>query len=103
VIKSVLRMGSVAALAASILMPVNVAARGFTGHGAHGFRHHYGYWPYGGSIVAYPFGRDLDAVGTVPAQADPTTTPAPRCVHSHETVTVPSEDGGVRQITVTRC
>ena len=102
-IKSVLRMCAVAAFAASMLMPVNVAARGFAAHLMHGFHHHFTYRPYGGAIVADPSGGDVDSVGTVPAQPESTITQAPRCVHSREVVTVPSEDGGERQITITRC
>jgi hypothetical protein len=39
----------------------------------------------------------------VPSQVDPVNAVTPRCTQSRETVTVPSEDGGTRQITITRC
>jgi hypothetical protein len=99
VIKSVLTASAAAAFAASLLMPADVAARGFAGHFVHGFHHHHGVRPYGGAVVAYPSGVEMEPVGSIPLQINP----APHCTHSRETVTVPSEDGGERQVTITRC
>jgi hypothetical protein len=41
----------------------------------------------------------MEPVGSVPLQVNP----VPHCTPSRETVTVPSEDGGEREITITRC
>ena len=94
-IKSVLTVGVVAGIAASLLMPTDVAARGMGAHHAHVF-HHRAFWPYGGWVAAYRLGQDVAPVSAVIAQA-------PHCIPSRKTIMVPSEDGGERQITITRC
>ena len=92
---------AVAALAVLLLLPADVSAKGFAGHGFgghHGFHHHgNNRWP-GGWIAAYP-----DYVIAMPAQIAPAYSLAPRCTPSVETVAVPSENGGERQVTIRRC
>ena len=90
------------------------------GHGGHAFhfsnRLHFarqpgaynaGYWPfYGGGIVAVPPYADVNAVNYVQPPTIvyvPLPPQALTCHHSVETVTVPSESGGTRAISVTRC
>ena len=68
-------------------------------HFAHHHHRHRGFWPlYGGVVVA----GNNEA-----AYAIPEPTPVPllvrSCRHSQDVVTVPSEDGGTRRITITRC
>ena len=99
-IKSVLRIAAFFAVAASLLVPAEVGARGFAGHFGRGFHLHHGFWPYRGPVATYSLGAPVQAV---PAQVEPVDAVTPRCTHSVETVTVPSEDGGTRQITITRC
>jgi hypothetical protein len=117
---------SIAAALGLATLPGEVSAKGFGSHASHtfvssvrhhhrafGFRHHhraFGYIPYGGLVVSD------DAIGVEPDSGAPVlqvsgaplfqvggvTTP-PRCIHSREIVTVPSEKGGTQQITITRC
>ncbi len=57
-------------------------------------------WP-GDWIAAYP---DYAAPAiTIPAAIAPAYSIAPRCTPAVETVTVPSEEGGERKITIKRC
>jgi hypothetical protein len=95
--KSVLTVCAAATLGAAALlpMPTGVAAHGFGGHFSHRFHHHL-FSPYGSFVVAEP-------ASVAPVWIDPGVALAPRCTHSRETITVPSEDGGERQITITRC
>lgn len=98
-----------AALAAfsaiSLLLPVNAFAKGFAGHHGgfrhHAFHHHRGGWPYGGWLATYP--QYYEPAAVIPTVITPTYSVAPRCTPSVETVTVPSENGGERRITITRC
>jgi len=110
-------------------VPVNDAARargaGFGGGGAHfshgfSFAHQrggfgrfrqpywwsrYGWWPgYGGYIDVPPY--EAAGYGYAPpafVYVTPNAEVAPSCVRSQETVTVASESGGTRQVSVTRC
>jgi hypothetical protein len=101
-----------------LLAPLQIDANA---HGTHAFHfsdhfrasyHHngrygaYGAWPfYGGGIVAVP----PYASETMVNYAPPTVVYVPlppqalTCHRSQQTVTVPSEEGGTRKITVTRC
>jgi hypothetical protein len=75
----------------------------------------YAYFPYGGFVGAdlssyYPADYSnyyIDPIGAFSTLhlPDPVMPPPPplSCHHSVETKTVPSEDGGERQITITRC
>lgn len=98
-IKSVL--AAAFAIAAFLFVPANPAAAGLVAihpH-AHAFHHHHHrnrFWPYGGVVVAQP-------VSVVPALVGPAITQTPACTFSRETKAVPSEDGGEKQITITRC
>jgi len=122
-------------LATSLLIPVEVAARGFGSHRSHTllnrqslwhhrhayrhspYRHTYRYSPFGGFGLGYasnfytPYDYTpnyfIEPAGDVSLlqRIDPYIPPPPplSCHHSQETVTVPSEDGGDRQIRITRC
>jgi hypothetical protein len=110
---------SIAAALGLATLPGEVSAKGFGLHASHkfgssvrhhhhrafGFRHHhraFGYIPYGGFVDAGPaIGVEPDS-GAPLLQVGGVTTP-PRCIHSQEIVTVPSEKGGTQQITITRC
>jgi hypothetical protein len=105
-----------------LVAPFEVAAKpGVGGSGAHkgGFGSHhqgsfhshrrgsYRNWPlYGGYLSTAPYYYGHDYVGEGPLTTFITPPEPPRsldCKRSQTTVTVPSEDGGTRQITVTRC
>jgi hypothetical protein len=110
---------SIAAALGLATLPGEVSAKGFGSHASHtfvssvrhhhrafGFRHHHRAFgwnsPYGGLDVADPaIGVEPDS-GAPLLQVGGVTTP-PRCIHSQEIVTVPSEKGGTQQITITRC
>ncbi len=69
----------------------------------YGYGYPYGYG-YGGPVATYTPGDYGQPVIVVPAQLTPATTViAPHCTHSRETITVPAEGGGERQVTITRC
>lgn len=94
----------------ALLPPVKVYARGFSGHvvvtplGVHAhqaFRHRR-HTPYGGWIAAYPSDY-YEPIAAIPEQIAPAYTVVPHCTPSVETVTVPAEAGGERQITIRRC
>jgi hypothetical protein len=113
----------VAALAASVaamllLVPWPTGAQARAAHGSHFFNHlhasrHNGtfgsyYWPfYSGALVTVP--SYAPAAAGVAYAAPPSVVYVavpPRaltCHRSRQTVTVPAEAGGTRQITVTRC
>ena len=106
-INRALACAALAAFAALLLPAGDVSARGFAGHGIVGFRshhtfhHHHGNrWP-GGWIAAYP--DYAEPVAAIPEQIAPAYSVVPRCTPSVETVTVPSESGGERQLTIRRC
>jgi hypothetical protein len=111
-------------LAAASLVPNGVAAKGIGSHHGHGLgakfskgafghnRRAFGYFPYaqygygyGGGVVA-TYSSD-DVVGSVPLPLlpDPVIPPPPplTCKHSLQTLTVPSEEGGTREIAIRRC
>jgi hypothetical protein len=103
------------ALAVLVVAPYEVAARpGGAGFGAHSFhpagRHgsfrrspSYGY---GTGFVSTPYYAP-DYVGSDAIERAAALPPEPLrvmdCHRSQQTVTVPSEQGGTREITVTRC
>jgi hypothetical protein len=100
--------GAVAALAvaAFALAPADVAAKGFRGGGhLHASHIRNAYLPYGGPVATYTPGYYAQPVTLVPVQINsaPAAAAAPHCTHSRETITVPAEDGGERQVTITRC
>lgn len=62
-------------------------------------------WPwYGGyyALPSYVSGND-DMTSSAPAPVMYVPVRAPTCHKVQEAMTVPSEDGGTRQVTVTRC
>jgi hypothetical protein len=110
------------ALGGLLLAPLAVMANahglGFGAHPIH-FRGHfgpahrnaaYGQWPgYGGVVAVAPDASDNTSDNTI-VYATPEEVafvPEPSrmlsCHHSQQIVTVPSEQGGTRQITITRC
>ena len=106
------------ALAGALLGPLVVMANahglGFGAHSIHSTRHFgsvyrhqgYGQWPiYGEVVTVAPEASDnimTDATPeTVVFISEPSRTLS--CHHRQEIVTVPSEQGGTRQITITRC
>lgn len=62
-------------------------------------------WPwYGGYYALPPYASgDDDVTSTAPATVMYVPARAPNCHKIQEAMTVPSEDGGTRQVTVTRC
>jgi len=127
-IKRTIACGVGAAFALALLLPAGVSAKGFmfphSGlplNGLHRSHHHnhmiwpysyygygygYGYGGYGGPVATYTpadYGYG-EPVVVMPQQAAPTVTVIqPRCTLSRETITVPAEGGGERQVTITRC
>lgn len=104
--KRMIACGVGAALALALLMPAKVSARGFPHPGLHrAHQHRQMSWPYdyGGPVATYAPGDYAAPVVVLPAQAAPAAAPAPRCVHSRETIIVPAEAGGERKVTITRC
>ncbi len=106
----------VPALAMLVAAPLEVNAHGI-GFGAHSFhatghfrlayRHgQYGQWPlYGGIAIVPPDVSDNLMIDETPETVVFVPEP-PRslsCQHSQQIVTVPAEQGGTRQITITRC
>ena len=101
------------ALAMILLAPLQLAANA---HGAHAFhfsnhfrasRHHgaygaYGGWPlYGGVVAVPPYMPEDTATYAPPATVVyvPEPPQALSCHHSEQTVTVPAEAGGTKQLT----
>ena len=66
-------------------------------------RHHraFGQWPWYGYDDVQPYTSDYDMTVSTPETAP--TQPAVGCQHSEQTVKVPSENGGVREVTILRC
>ncbi len=86
---------------AAILFAATGAYAFRSGSHSHGFHHHRGYWwPYG-YLATYqpPYYAEPQPVFAAPAQGIPTF----HCTKSRETITVPAEAGGEKQVTVTRC
>jgi len=71
----------------------------------HQFRPHrhraFGQWPWYGYYDELPYTSDYDMTFSTPETAP--TQPAVGCQHSEQTVKVPSENGGVREVTILRC
>jgi hypothetical protein len=63
--------------------------------------HHHHRIPFAPAYVVLPEVSDDDPYD--PAMGSAYASAAQRCEHSVETVTVPAERGGTREITVTRC
>lgn len=105
-IKRLIACGIGAVCALALLLPAEVSARGFSHPGLHRAHQHRMSSPYGyGPVATYAPGDYAAPVVVLPAQVAPAAAPAPapRCVHSRETVTVPAEAGGERKVTITRC
>jgi hypothetical protein len=102
---------AVAVLGMLAMLPhAKVHARGFSGHAVvtplgvrahHAFRHRH-HTPYGGWIAAYPSDY-YEPIAAIPELIAPAYTVVPHCTPSVETVRVPAEAGGERQITIRRC
>jgi len=69
----------------------------------HQFRHQraFGQWPWYAYYDVPPYTSDYDTTFSTPETAP--TQPAVGCQHSEQTVKVPSENGGVREVTILRC
>jgi hypothetical protein len=125
-VKGVFTVGIAAALSAamSLLTPVEVSARGLGWHNSHTgspiyfrseVRHHhrdYGQYQNNGVVADYSLGSYIpnnylqpESELSLPLQVDAVAASslALTCSHSRETVTVQSEGGGTREITITRC
>jgi hypothetical protein len=116
-IRGLFAVGIAAGLALAML-PVAVSAKGLGGHSAHAIgplffkgspiRHHnraFGYPPYGAIVATYAPGNESVSDVSMPQGLGPEILASSvlSCHHSQEIKTVPSEDGGTRQITITRC
>jgi hypothetical protein len=116
-IKGWIAIGSAAALciAATLLMPAVVNAKGFGSHHSFGpmmfghapARHHHAFGhrrdPFAGYGYVMPAAYIEPNTDEFASVRTIVLSPAIRCSHSRDTVTVPSEDGGTREITITRC
>lgn len=116
-IKGLFAVGIAAGLALATL-PVGASAKGFGGHTAHAVgpaffkrsavrhRHRaFDYGLYGGIVATYAPGDELVGDKSAPQALGPVIPVSfvLGCHHSQEIKTVPSEEGGTRQITITRC
>lgn len=88
----------------------NAQGRGLHPHGHGGHRHSQtqrgtgAVWPWYGGVVAVPPYEEPTETYTVPTPTVVVPPPAPlTCHRTVQTVTVPVEGGGTRQITITRC
>jgi hypothetical protein len=102
--------------------PLDVSAADVHGMGMHGgahvfpsrghfhfAQHHrrghqaFGLWPWYGydDAPSYPY-DDSYSTDSTPQVVAP-EPPRPTCQHSEQTVTVPSENGGTREVTILRC
>jgi len=101
-----------------ITLPMELSARGigshlsraispsfFIGFPTHHRRNANGYGPYGSVVTDYAYDVEPVADASTLQSLGPVipATFALSCHHSEETVTVPSEDGGERQIRIKRC
>jgi hypothetical protein len=69
-------------------------------------RHHqaFGQWPWYGYYDVPPYTSDYDMTFSTPETAVVAPTqPTVGCQHSEQTVKVPSENGGAREVTILRC
>ena len=99
---------SIAAALGLATLPVDVSAKGFGGHAFHAARHHhraFAYSPYGLVVTDYANGIEPVVNVSAPQPLGPVIPPsfASSCHHSVEIKTVPSEEGGTREITIRRC
>jgi hypothetical protein len=106
---------SLAAAVGLAALPIEVTAKGFGGHmfhhragQLHNDRHggHNGFYGYYGNLYGgYLLGYEPTSEIALPEQIRAVPTPAATlsCHHSRETVTVLSEEGGTREITIIRC
>ena len=110
---------SIAAALGLATLTVEVSAKGFGWHPSHivgstffsssSFRYRhgsFGYYPYGGLVVAdEAIGVEPVVNVSAPQPLGPVILPSYvlSCHHSQEIKTVPSEEGGTREITIRRC
>ena len=109
---------ALSALAALIFAPSELSANAHgSGSGMHSFhfgkhfrhgRHnnHSNQWvPYGGLYALPAYGDDSNSGYAQPANVVyvPVSPRARSCQYLRETVTVPAEGGGTRDVTITRC
>ena len=111
---------SIAVVLGLATLPGVVSAKGFGWHTPHtvgptfftrsAFRHHnsaFAHSSYGGLVAEYPLGGyiESESEAVLPVQVGALIAPPSTlsCSHSRETVVVRSEEGGTRQITITRC
>jgi hypothetical protein len=92
----------IAAALGPAMLSVEASAKGFGGHSHH---HGFGHWLYGGTVADYALGDETVGVVSTLRSLGPVApqSVALSCHHSLEIKTVPSEDGGTRAITITRC
>ena len=102
---------SMAAMLGQTALSVESTATGFSGHGGH---HGFGHRSYDGVVTGYVLGDVSDSAPTLSPQSHDVASPLPAancavpmcavtCHHSRETVTVPAEEDGTREITIIRC
>lgn len=93
---------SMAAMLGQTALSVESTATGFSGHGGH---HGFGHRSYDGIVTGYVLGDVSDSAPTLSPQSHDVASPLPAvtCHHSRETVTVPAEEDGTREITIIRC
>jgi len=127
-IKGLFSIAAALGLAALLLAPAVGAPKGFGSHhfarhnavkrsllrhrgGAFGYGDAFGYQGYGDALGGYSYDvpdYDVEAISEVsypPLRIDPQIPPPAglSCRRTRETVTVPAENGGIRQVTITRC
>lgn len=116
-IRGLFAVGIAAGLALATA-PVTVSAKGLGGHSVHAIGPHFfkgsplhrqnrafGYAPYGAIVATYASGMESVGDVSMPQALGPVipVSSVLSCHHSQEIKTVPSEEGGTRQITITRC
>jgi hypothetical protein len=105
-IKATVVCVGVGLLAASAAEARTVQGAHLRGHHHHhfGYPYGYGYGGYGPVATYTPTEYGQTPLVVLPAQvSQPAVIVAPRCTPTRETVTVPAEGGGERQVTITRC
>ena len=93
---------SVAATLGLATLPVEISAKEFGGHASH---RAFGHRLHSGLVADYALGDEPVGFVSTSQPLSPVISPstALSCHHSQEIITVPSEDGGDRQIKITRC
>jgi hypothetical protein len=107
-VNRVLAVGMAAILGLAIL-PIDVSAKGFGGHGFHGARHFspaFVFGPFGGFVATDQIMSGAPVVNvSAPQPVGPLVSPTfvLQCHHTEEIKMVPSEEGGTREIKISRC